>query len=441
MIDRNFLALMASSAIATLLWANIANAQRAPAQWEMNVEEGSDERVSDIVVTAQRRSQNLQEVPISVAAATGERLGDLGVRSTSDLGVVAPAVTFGSALGTAAVTIRGVGGTGSAVDESANAIYIDGVYMQSPQALLFQFNNVERIEILKGPQGTLFGRNSSGGLIQIITKTPSRQAEFDAELSYGNYGTVRAAATMSGALSDSFFVSLSGIYEHQNDGWGHNVATGGDAYEGGYGGARLKAVWQIGPDTKLTGTALYSRSRLAGNQGSQILAGEQLLGGGGARGFYDQNQNAAGYARTIQKNYALTLNHDLGWASFTSITSRDVVDADVVVDADLSPIDLVKAEIINPARSWTQELQLASPTNSKLQWLTGLFYYHNDLSNAPFRTSGLAFSSMGLAYADTNARRVTDSYAAYGQATIPLADGTNVTAGLRYTIDKSSTLR
>lgn len=428
------IALLAASTAISTAWSVSAAAQEAAASTGTAAAQANDGGIPDIIVTAQRRGQNLQQVPIAVTAASAETLSNLGIRSTADLGTVAPAVTFAVGLGGAAVTIRGIGGTGAGTDEAANSLYIDGVYIPAPQAAVFQFNNIERVEVLKGPQGTLFGRNASGGLIQVITPDPSHEPRAVMEIGYSNYDTVHAAATVSGGLTDTLAISLSGVYDDQGEGWGRNVTTGADAYKGRFYGGRAKLVWQIGPDTKLTATALYAWNRSAGTQGAQILPGERLIGGGGALGFYDQTQNTPGLNRSTDQNYALTLNHNFEWASFTSITSRDRAESRLIVDADLSAVNQSIADITGPKNSWTQEFQVASPKAARIQWLLGFFYYHNDLYQSPFRVAGLALAP--LTYRDTLPKQTTNSYAVYGQTTAPVTDTTNVTVGLRYTIDK-----
>jgi iron complex outermembrane receptor protein len=391
--------------------------------------------ISVITVTAQRRAQNMQDVPISITAADADMLANMGIRSTADLSTLAPAVTFAVGLGGGAPAIRGVSGTGAGTDEAANALYIDGVYMPSPQGMVFQFNDIERIEVLKGPQGTLFGRNASGGLIQIISKTPHQAPEARFEIGYANYDTFRAAGSISGGLTDNLAISASGVFENQGDGWGYNFTRKEDAYRGRFYGGRAKVVWEPGVDTTITGTAMYTYSRPAGTQGGQILPGERIFGGGTALGFYDQSMDAANEASNTDYNYALTIKHDFHWATFTSISSRDVSTSKLNIDSDLGPLNRLLVQISGPKKSWTQEFQVGSPSGSKLQWIVGLFYYHSDWFQAPSRTSGTTVP-LPLLYRDSNARQRTDSYAAYGQATVPLTATTNVTAGLRYTIDK-----
>jgi iron complex outermembrane recepter protein len=390
--------------------------------------------IEEIVVTAQRRDQRLQDVPIAVTAADAHMLEMRGIDSTTDLAVLDPAVTFSTGLGGASISIRGVGGTGSGGDESANAVYIDGVYIPSPGALLFQFNNIERIEVLKGPQGTLFGRNASGGAIQVITKAPSFTPTGSVEVGYGNYDTKRANAYFSTGITDNIAFSIAATAERQSDGWGHNVASKGEAYTGHYTGVRGKLLWNIDERTSAIASYLFSDSQDPSVQGSQILPGERLVSGGGTLGFFDQNESSPNNVEARERNYSLTIKHRADFATLTSITSRDDTEFRLVTDADLSPIPLVTVDINGPNKSWTQELQVASPDSSKITWIGGLFYYHNDLLTSPFRTIGVAFAP--LAYRQVDAKAVTDSYAGYGQATFPLAPHTNVTTGLRYTVDK-----
>jgi iron complex outermembrane receptor protein len=417
-----------------------AAAEDKPAQTDpgsgagATAEAPDDGGINVITVSAQRRDQNMQDVPISITAANEEMLANMGIRSTADLSTLAPAVTFAVGLGGGAPAIRGVSGTGAGTDEAANALYIDGVYMPSPQGMVFQFNDIERVEILKGPQGTLFGRNASGGLIQIISKKPGQAPEARFEIGYANYDTFRAAGTISGGLTDNLAISASGVFEKQGDGWGYNFTRSEDAYRGQFYGGRAKLVWEPGVDTTITATALYAYSRPAGTQGGQILPGERIFGGFSALGFYDQTMDAANEASNTDYNYALTIKHDFHWATFTSISSRDVSTSNLNIDSDLGPINRLLVHISGPKKSWTQEFQVGSPAGSKLQWILGLFYYHSDWFQAPSRTLGTTVSP--LLYRDSNARQRTDSYAAYGQATVPITSTTNLTAGLRYTIDK-----
>lgn len=390
--------------------------------------------LADIVVTAQRRSERLQDVPIAVTAASAETLDRIGIRSTADISTLAPAVNVSAGLGGAAITIRGVGGTGSGADESPNAVYIDGVYQPQPASLLSQFNNIERIEILKGPQGTLFGRNSSGGLIQIITRTPQFKPEMRAEVGYGNFETVRANAYVTGGLTDAIAIDLAGAYEYQGEGWGTNLFNGNEAHRGGFEGIRSKLLWNAGPNTTVTASAMYNFTHNPSLQGTQILPGEFTRARGQNVGFYNVNVDSDSDVHTRQRNFALTVKHDFGPVTLSSITSRDVTNFKILNDSDLSPLPIVTALIDSVNKAWTQELQLSSSNNSRFNWAAGLFYFHSNLSG-PVKITGLA-AGAPTAFLVTYSSGTTNSYAAYGQGTFEIVDGTRLTAGLRYTQDK-----
>lgn len=390
--------------------------------------------VEEIVVTAQRRSENRQSVPISVTAVSAAQLEQAGVTSSSDLSVIAPAVRVSTGLGGADISIRGVSGTGSGADEPANAVYIDGVYQSSPTASLFEFNNIERVEVLKGPQGTLFGRNAAGGLIQVITRPPQFSPDLKVEAGYGNYDTAQGNLYATTPLGSNVAIDIAGSIDHQNDGWGRNTATGRDAYRGDHAGARSKLLWNISSDTSLTLAALFSRTYSPSLQGGGLLPGELTVTGFMNPGYFLLNRNTDDRAGTNQQNYAATLKHEFTWATFTSITSRDDVRFHVSKDLDMSPVPVLDLRINSDAKTWTQELQLASAAGSPVTWTGGFFYYYNRLLTDPLRVTGLAVAP--LQYADTYSDAVTRSYAAYGQATFAVLDRTHLTAGVRYTRDE-----
>lgn len=390
--------------------------------------------LKEVVVTAQRRSQNLQDVPVSVNTATAAQLERAGVQSAGDLSVMAPSVRVSTGLGGADIAIRGISGTGSGADEPANAVYIDGVYQSSPAASLFEFNNIERIEVIKGPQGTLFGRNAAGGLIQIITRPPQFSPGGDVQVGYGNYGTARASIYATGPLSQSVAIDFAGVIDHQGSGWGRNVANGRATYRGENAGARSKLLWNIDSATSLLLTGTFSRAYAPSLQGGGLLPGERTVDGLQDPGYFDTNRNVNDRAGTVQQNYAATFTHKFSWATVKSITSRDNVRFHVAKDLDLSPVPILGLNINSQAKTWTEELQLASVKGSPLTWVGGLFYYYSDLLTDPLTVSGLAIAP--LRFADTYSDAVTRSYAAYGQTTFVVADGMRLTTGLRYTRDE-----
>src|ERR1700730_843373 len=183
--------------------------------------------IAEIVVTAQRRSEPLQSVPVSVTAATGAQLQSVGITTTQDLNLVTPGLTVPQVAGYTQPHIRGVGSSTNGPGlEQPIATYIDGVYLAAAPGALLTLNNVARIEILKGPQGTLFGRNATGGLIQVVTKDPQFNFSGAADLGYANYQDETADLYLTVPLASAVAADVSVRYEHKNAAWGTNLGTG-----------------------------------------------------------------------------------------------------------------------------------------------------------------------------------------------------------------------
>src|SRR6202790_3349025 len=159
----------------------------------------SGDMLMEVIVTAQRRSENLQNVPIALTALSADQLAQAGINSTTELGLVTPALTIVNQAGNLLPHIRGIGTTAfGAGFENPIAVYVDEVYLAASDAALLTLNNIAQVEVLKGPQATLYGRNATGGLIQITTKDPQTTFSGDASLGYGNYQTVDMKAYVTG---------------------------------------------------------------------------------------------------------------------------------------------------------------------------------------------------------------------------------------------------
>ena len=156
----------------------------------VEAQEDSSLAIEEIMITAQRKTENLQDVPISVSAFSANFLNEAGISDTMELVQVTPGLTYGTQQAGGVPFIRGVGNTIVAAGQDTSvATYVDDVYMSNSATAVMSLNNIERIEVLKGPQGTLFGRNATGGLIHVITKEPSYETLGNIELSYDNFDT------------------------------------------------------------------------------------------------------------------------------------------------------------------------------------------------------------------------------------------------------------
>lgn len=283
----------------------------------------SDQSIGDIIVTAQRRDQRLQDVPISISAVGASTLKNTGVTGTSQLQSVVPNLVVARSVGASVPFLRGIGSSsGDIATESSVAIYVDGVYQPSVYANVFEFNGLERIEVLKGPQGTLFGRNATGGVVQVITKAPSSKPEMNFDFSYGNYQTVKAAAYVSGGLADNLAANLAIQYQDQNDGWGRNIALGTDDYYSRDFNVRGKLLFTPSDATDITLSGNYSSF----NHHNIALqnppgAGQGFLGRYQTAGDADARIDGEGYGGS------LTATHDFGAFQVRSISAYQKFDA------------------------------------------------------------------------------------------------------------------
>jgi iron complex outermembrane receptor protein len=247
--------ILAATSMLLAMFGLEARGQTAPSQTAV----GSS-ALEEITVTAQRKSQNLQDVPIAITALTAEALAQSGIRGTTDLVAATPGLSISGFQHGAKIFLRGVG-TPSIIpgDEASIASYVDGIYIGTSYSAAMQFNNIARVEVLKGPQGTLFGRNASGGLINVITQDPTAGLSGHASVDYANYQTPSARLYVSGG-TDTVAGDVAGYVIHQGTGWGHNLISGQEVNFQREAGVRSKWVWHATEEDKLTLIADWQQS-------------------------------------------------------------------------------------------------------------------------------------------------------------------------------------
>lgn len=426
----------------------------------------------EIIVTAQKRAQDVQDVPIAVTALSAEALADQHVTDVLDLNALAPALQIKTDDNAAnpKIFIRGVGlndfnpNTASAV-----ALYADGVYIGSPLAQMGQFFDLDRVEVLRGPQGTLYGRNTTGGAINLISKRPTRDWTGNASFEAGSFGSATTELAIGGPLGDQFAFRAAGIYV-TDDGYTRNRLTGRDGNNAERGSARLSMAWtpsdtfdalvQLRAGRSRGGSILaYNRSLFA------ATAGATGPDGFCAPGFYTSGQctDLAGYANTSNDLYAgdyhlegkdkvdtwggsATMTWTLGRVALVSVTGYDHAKRDDAEDTDAGPNDVVTARY--RARQWaaSQELRLQSVGEGPATWVLGLYYAHDDLkansyldvfriANSGVPADDLPFGVGVFAWPFT---QKTDSYAGFGQVDYAVTDKLTATVGLRYSADRKS---
>lgn len=391
--------------------------------------------LEEIIVTAQKRSQNIQQVPIVVNSISADAAAIRGIEATTDLPQIAPGLLFNRGSNASLVFMRGVGGGyASAGQENPVAIYVDDVYVYSIYGNMFDLAGIDRVEVLSGPQGTLFGRNALGGVVQVITKEPKHTPSVDAKVSYGNYETVRADLYATSGLTENLAGDIAIHFADQGKGYGTNLTTGDDVFWTKDFSARSKLLWSMADATSLQLTVLYDKFRSDQGLSSRLIPGS--IGRDGVTtapaDFYDVTQNLQNASRNTQWQSNVRFLHDFGGVSLKNVVAYVNNKTRNTFDNDNTP-SIINEQPLNHqyAKTWTEELQLSSDNKQGLNWIIGLFYLNNKSGYNPVR-----ISSSATTYTDFNTELKTQSYAAYGQATVPLTSSTNITAGLRYTYDK-----
>ncbi|MGE4429699.1 MAG: TonB-dependent receptor [Sphingobium sp.] len=389
--------------------------------------------LQEIVVTAQKRSENMQKVPIAVTAVSGEDLASSGVSDMLNLQQKAPGLYIGTGGATALVFIRGVGTQNPSIgDESSVATYIDGVYQASPAANLFNLTNIDRVEVLKGPQGTLFGRNATGGLINIITRTPQFDTHVEGSVSFANHDRLELSAYGTTPLSDTVAIDLAGQYSNQYDGFGTNLMTGNDINRSKEYSLRSKLLIQPSDLAKITLAAYYSRTDSSFGLGRRLAPGAVGVDGTTyTGGFWDVDTRLDAFNDVERYGASARVDYDLGGADLVSITAYQRDDATEVFTQDAVKAPIVDVDIINGNRFFTQELQLLSNNAGRFSWIIGGFFMKGRAFYDPLGLSGQGVGGELNIYGEVK----TTSWSAFAQGNYKITDNTKVTAGIRYSSD------
>lgn len=401
-----------------------------------------DGRVGEIIVTAQKRDERLQDVPVAVSAVNEEQLASRGIESSVDLRLAVPSLNSTPASGYVANSIRGVGALGFAPGiESPVGLYIDGVYIAAPQASELSLNNISTIEVLKGPQGTLFGRNATGGLINIKTKTPGQTMEGKFALSYGNLGTLTGSAYLGGGLGENLAADIA-VNGRTRDGFGKNAPTGEDVGKVHHDiSVRSKIVWTPSSDTTVTATGAYWDGKDTNGWFVEVPGNRNGFIPG--RVAIDRGYNASTNTNTVQDGWsamgALKIEHDFGGVALTSTSAYREGNLFLTRDLDYTEINSANLLLEQRDKQFSQELQLSSVGNSRLKWTAGLFYFYLKSEYRPLVVDLANFPFAGIVYT-ANEAQTGNSYAGYGQATYALTDSTNLTLGGRYTSEKRAAI-
>ncbi len=400
--------------------------------------------LDEIIVTAQKREENQQKVPISITTATAEFMDRNDIRTLEDLNGSVPGffATNSVAYNTAPLSIRGIGGsTGSAafMSDAPVATYVDGVYVARTTIPTTNLQDVESIQVLRGPQGTLYGRNSTAGAVLLTTKRATQEFEAEVFAGYARFNEINVGGVVNSALTNTLSARALIAYSDK-PGFGINANDGSNV--NGSQDFTVRLSFNYEPSDVLSFdliTEFYSRKAQPG-----LIALSTIEAGNGVTNPYvlrpdlDQIIENREYAaleanQEDSKTYAATLigKWDLGAVSVHSITGYRDLDFMGAQDTDNTPIFLFRNEAPIQSKQFSQEIRLESNNDGPFSWILGGFYFAEDLDiSARVR---LARSLAGLGVdANVVSGQKTNAVAIFGDATYELSERLSLTLGGRY---------
>ncbi len=425
----------------------------------------AERQIEEVVVTAEKRNESLQTLSQAVTAITTRDMENKNVTSFVDLSAIAPGVTVAKNEGfKTIISIRGVGNEANqnATANPSVSYHMDGLYIASPYALQTDFIDVERIEVLRGPQGTLFGQNSTGGAINVISVKPDFESfAGKADMTLGSYSLMNGRATVNVPFSDTLAMRTSANWVEQ-DGYTDNVYNGPSLSDptvtiqgedmDDRDNLSIRSDWLYAPSDTLSFRFL-----------GQYFTGES--NGAGIKGIDDPTPGVRNLSQDTLSSYdleseiyGLTVEYDAGFAVIKSLSSYQKDDIKVARDNDrhsfvTNPEIQVAAFLPeqNVQTTYTQEFNIISnePLWDKVDWIVGMFYLNTDIEitireeldagrdgqlNGYVAAFPAVFGGDRGFISDSNPKRESLSF--YGQTTIPLSDDVRLITGLRYTDDE-----
>lgn len=406
---------------------------------------GSD-GMQDIVVTAQRQSQSLQKVPISITAVSAAAIENLNIRNIDKIATVTPGLIYDTGYSFVQVFVRGVGDQTPGVGlETPVATYVDGAYLARGTGTIFDLVDLASVEVLKGPQGTLYGRNATGGAILIRTADPTDDFELKGMVELGRFGHSQIDGVLNVPLGDQAAVRFAGRY--RNDGGFLDNITTGDKVRGKetY-DARVKL--RVEPSDDFSAVLGFDYHRENGNANAAgrndsrppfcpaCVTAQPVY-----TGFYQTADDFRRHDKGRSYNLNVALQYDIGAITLKSLTAYRDLESGITQDVDGTAAKLFVFDAIYGGKTFQQDLQVGSNFGGAFDFLAGVSYIHDDA----FQRSLLYGTLFGLPYDGVNrpAQRsegrqfqITKSYSAFAELYVRPIDRLTLTLGGRYTKDK-----
>lgn len=428
--------------------------------------------LNEVSVTARRRNEKIQSVPIAISVVRGSAIEETGAFNVNRVKELIPSVQlYSSNPRNTTLNIRGLGSTFGLTNDGIDpgvGFYLDGVYYARPAATTFDFVDVEQIEVLRGPQGTLFGKNTTAGALNITTRKPSFSPGATAEVSYGNYGYIQAKGSVTGAITSKFAgkIAFSGT---QRDGTIYNVSSMKYVNDINNIGGRAQLLYTPGENVNITLTGDASRQRPEGY--AQVIAGvvttkrpayrqfDAIIADLGyqlpSRNPFDRliDHNTTWRSGNDQGGVSLNVDAKIGSGTLTATSAWRYWNWDPSNDRDFTGLSVLSlSQATSKHRQWSQEVRYAGEFSSRLSGVIGVFVIGQDLKTDPvhieesgsaqwrfsqsttselWKTPGL-LEGFGIR---TTSRLQTLSAAVFGQLDWAITDKLHVLPGLRYNYD------
>mgnify|MGYP003385745191 CR=1 FL=1 len=405
--------------------------------------------LEEVMVTAQKRVESLQDVPVSVSALSGEKINDAGIQRIEDLSAYIPNFTMTeSAVGNVAF-IRGIGSGINQGFEQSVGMFVDGIYAGRSQQFRAPFLDVALVEVLKGPQGTLFGKNTIAGAVNITTAKPTDEFEASISALYEpEHGEQELSLVVSGPLSDTVSGRLA-VRKATFDGYLKNTISGKDEANRDEEIIRATLRWTPADDLEVlakfeTGSFDVEGRTIQVSSADGVFAGKNLgdeitaMFGDKEDGIINDTKASRGFdpevTNTEYDNVTITVNYDMGEHTLTSITGYSSYDFFENGDVDFTALALLDNSFDQQFDQFSQELRITSPQGETFEYIAGLYYQQTELDNLTQTPTLLA--EVGIGAPGFNRNRTfaqeTDTWAAFFQSTWSISDTLRLTTGLRY---------
>jgi len=392
--------------------------------------EAEDTSRDDIVVTGTKTgATRLQDTPMAISAYDGAMLERSGVRDLRDLAQMTPNMVISENSSFAQIYIRGVGSNNVfAGSDASSTVHMDGVYLARPASYFNSFLDVERVEVLRGPQGTLYGRNSVGGTVDIISRKPDQQLRGNFNLGYGNYNAVQAAGYISGPLAGDFSASIAALYT-AHDAYVKNInPAGNDIDDDDTKAVRGQIRWNPGgfdlvvrADYLRQDSAIMSYSKLLELRGGTSRSDTVFGDYGKVANNFPHASEREGWGVMAEASVEISPNLDL-----KSITAYRESDFAASFDTDASDLDLNRTILREIQSQTSQEFNLTGKFGG-LSFVLGAYYFTETI-DYPLRVQTIATNTETFSAPHVE----TDNWAVFGQASYAISDTLTATAGIRY---------